>query len=127
MYEDCKSFVENCTTYLKLRGGKKLTLTPKHIITKGAKERYVIDGWKLHNELAEYSGYKWVIDIIDYFSKFMGSFPVVENNAINVLNGIKEFCYYVGFPKIIQTDNGAEYNNNLFAEFCDKNNIQQKQ
>ena len=54
----------------------------------------------------------------------MGSFPVVENNANNVLNEIKEFCYYVGIPKFIQTDNGSEYNNNLFAEFCDKHNIQ---
>ena len=51
----------------------------------------------------------------------MGSFPVVENNANNVL---KEFCYYVGIPKFIQTDNGSEYNNNLFSKFCDKHNIQ---
>ena len=27
-------------------------------------------------------------------------------------------------PKIIQIDNSSEYNNNLFAEFCDKYNIQ---
>ena len=38
-----------------------------------------------------YSGFKWVVDIIDYFSKFMGWFTVVENNANNLLNGIKEF------------------------------------
>ena len=53
----------------------------------------------------------------------MGSFPIVENNANNVLHGIKRFCYYVGFPKIIQTDNGSEYNNNFFAEFCGKHKI----
>ncbi len=52
----------------------------------------------------------------------MGSFPFVENNANNVLKGIKEFCHNI--PKIIQTDNGSEYNNNLFAEFCDKHDIQ---
>ena len=73
--------MENCTTCLKLRGGKKITLCPKQIVTKGMKERYVIDGWKLHNELSESSGFKWEVDIIfiDYFSKFMGSFPIVEN------------------------------------------------
>ena len=27
--EDCKNYVENCTTCLKLRGGKKITLCPK--------------------------------------------------------------------------------------------------
>ena len=43
----------------------------KKIITKGPKERYVIDGWKLHEDLADISGYTWVIDIIDHFSKYM--------------------------------------------------------
>jgi hypothetical protein len=28
----------------KNEGGKKITLQPKHIITKGARERYVVDG-----------------------------------------------------------------------------------
>ena len=80
------------------------------IPTKGAKERYVADGWKLYPELSESTGYTWIIDIIDYFSMFMGSFPVKENNAENALIAIKEFCYYVGAPKILQTDNGLEYN-----------------
>ena len=78
---------------------------------------------EITHEFSESSGFKWVVDIIDYFLKFMGSFPVVDNNANNVLNGIKEFCYYVGFPKIIQMDNGSKYNNILFTEFCDKHNI----
>jgi len=66
-------------------------------------------GRKLQNELSESSGFKWGIDIIDYFSKFMGSFPVLENSANNILHGRKEFCfcYYLGFPKIIQKDNGS--------------------
>ena len=53
----------------------------------------------------------------------MGSFPIIENNSINVLTAIKEFCYYVGILKITQTDNGLEYVNTLFNEFCNKNNI----
>ena len=81
------------------------------------------DGWKLHNELAEITGYRWVIDIIDYFSKFMGSFPITENNAENALISIKEFCSFVGYPKILQTENGLEYANNKIEDFCTDNNI----
>ena len=121
--EDCKSYVGNCIIWIKLRGGKKLTIEPKQIISKGARERYVVDGWKLHPELTNKYWYLWVIDIIDYFSRFMGSFPIIENNSINVLTAIKEFCYYVGILKITQTDNGLEYVNKLFNEFCNKNNI----
>ena len=43
----------NCTIYLRLKGGKKIILCPKQIVTKGAKEHYVIGGYKLHNELSE--------------------------------------------------------------------------
>ena len=73
--------------------------------------------------LMKESGYKYVIDIIDYFSKYMGSFPVSDNNGKNALLSIKEFCIYIGFPKILQTDNGPEYCNNLIDTFCAENNI----
>ena len=118
-----KNSVENCTICLKIRGGKKITLAPKNIITKGSRERYVVDGWKLHTELSIQSGFAWVIDIIDYYSKYLGSYPIIQNNAVNVLTAVKEFCFFVGFPKIIQTDNGLEYDNNIFKEFCNKYKI----
>ena len=121
--EDCKKYVTECNICIKQRGGKKVSLASKHIETKGSKERYVVDGWKLFKELSEETGFTWIIDIIDYFSKFMGSFPVKENNGQNALLAIKEFCYLVGTPKIIQTDNGLEYNNTLIDEFCNSNNI----
>ena len=55
----------------------------------------------------------------------MGSFPVTENNAENALISIKEFCNFVGYPKILQTDNGLEYANinNKIEEFCQDNKI----
>ncbi len=98
-------------------------LCPKQIITKGGKERYIANGWQLHTELANESRYKWVIDIIDHFSKFMVSYPIKDNNTINALNAIKEFCMYVGYPKILQTDNELEYYNNMISNFCLSNNI----
>ena len=52
---------------------------PKKIDVKGPKERYVADAWKLPKNIAEQTGYAYVLDIIDYFSKFMMSFPI-ENN-----------------------------------------------
>ena len=103
---------------------KKFNFCPKNILTKGEKERNVSDGWKLHPELCEKTGYSWVLDIIDYFSKFFGSYAIKENNSSNALLAINEFCTYVGYPKILQTDNGLEYNNYLIADFCSSHNIQ---
>ena len=53
----------------------------------------------------------------------MGSFPVKENNAKTALNTIKEFCYLVGNPKILQSDNGLEYDKNVIDQFCINNSI----
>ena len=73
--------------------------------------------------LAEESGFKWVIDIIGHFSKYMGSFPIFDNDVIICLNVIKEYCVFVGCLSILQTDNGAEYCYNLIENFCSENNI----
>ena len=77
---DCKQYVFECPTCIKLRTGKLIKPIPKKIITKGPRDRYIIDGWKLHQDLANLSGFTWVIDIIDHFSKYMMSFPVINNS-----------------------------------------------
>ena len=59
----------------------------------------------------------------------MGSFSITENNANNALISIKEFCYYIGNLKILQTDNtdnSLEYVNYIIEEFCKANNISHK-
>ena len=63
--------------------------------------------------------------IIDNFSKFLKSYAVKSNNSENALLCIKDFCNFIGFPKILQSDNGTEYKNELIKEYCESNNIQQ--
>ena len=120
---DCLNYVNNCPYCIRLKSGKSYKPIPTQIIPKGPQERYVVDSWKIHKELSQVTGYNWVIDIIDHFSKFLMSFPIVQNDAINTLNCIKEFCVLKGMPKIIQSDNGSEYKNSLIEEFCNNNNI----
>ena len=86
---------------MKLKDGRKIYLLPKIIITKGAKESYSADGWALHEDMKNITFYCVVIDIIDYFSKFMTSIPIKENIAENAPLSIKEFCVYIICPKIL--------------------------
>ena len=51
------------------------------------------------------------------------SYPLVKNDAISTLISIREFCILLGYPKILQTDNGGEYKNHIMEDFCEKNNI----
>ena len=63
------------------------------------------------------TGYSHIIDIIAHFSKYLLSIPVKNNNAQNLLYYFKQFFHFVGVPKIIQSDNGTEYNNSIINNF----------
>jgi len=101
---DPLNYIKKCPlcTLQKAVINKKSITTP--IIPKIPRERYVVDDWKLHKELANLSLYTLVLDIID---KFMMSFPVKSKDSINALLSIKEFGLLKGMPTILQSDNGV--------------------
>ena len=107
MIEDIKNYISECPTCIMNKAGKKIQVKPNIILSKGPLERVVIDGWELDDRLKEITGYTWVVDIIDHFSKYLLSFPIKNNDAINIEICLKKFFNSVGFPKIIQSDNGS--------------------
>ena len=56
-------------------------------------------------KIVSLSGYTFVIDIIDHFSKYMRYFNVVNNNIDNTMICFKKIDILKGFPKILQSDN----------------------
>ena len=124
MLGDVLSYIKyDCTQYINQKAGEKIDAKSKIIITKGPKERFIIDGFQLDQITAEITGFSYVIEIIDHFSKFLKSYAVKENNSKSALLCIKDYCNYIGYPKLIQTDNGLEYKNSVIKEFCESNKI----
>lgn len=99
---------------MRSKSGISLKPIPVKIV---AKERYVNEGCKIYKELSEKCGYEWIMDIIDYFTKYMMSFPLISNTAENILIGIKAYWIMIGYLKINQTDNGSEYKNQYWKNF----------
>ena len=110
MRNNILNYINKCPFFIREKNWENIISKPGKIIPNGPKDRYVLDCWKIHKNLAEEIGFTWVIDIIDYFSKYI----------INALNVIKQFCLMIGIPKIIQSDNVSEYRNSLFEEFRPK-------
>ena len=75
--------------------------------------------WELTEYIKIETNITWVLDIIDYFSKFILSYPLKQKNAGNVLIGIKGFVFSIGVPHILQT---VEFVNSKMKEFCKDNN-----
>ena len=79
--EDVKEYIDNCPQCIMAKKGIKIKPKAKVIITKGPLERIVVDGWELDEELKSITGFNWVIDLIDHFSKFVMCIPIKNNNA----------------------------------------------
>ena len=68
MFQDVMSYIKyDCKIYNNQRAGIKLKIRTKSFITKGTKERYIIDGFKLDNISKEKFGFEWVVEINSSF------------------------------------------------------------
>ena len=55
--------------------------------------------------------YKYILNIIDHYSKLVGSYLLKHKYANEVLVKINDFIGHYGTPKILQTDHGKEFDN----------------
>ena len=67
--------------------------------------------------------YKYLLVVIDIFSKYAWISPLKTKTGIEVTNAFKEIIKE-RIPKKIWTDKGSEYKNKIFKEFLKQNNIE---
>lgn len=53
--------------------------------------------------------YRWVLLLIDSFSKFIWGKALKTKETIHVANFILETFYVIGIPTMLQHDNGGEF------------------
>ena len=70
MNREVQATINLCANCNKPHKFKKLKIKLKVILDDGPHYLYVADLWKLCKEIKNMSGYSYVIDIIDHFSKF---------------------------------------------------------
>ena len=69
-------------------------------------------------------GYRYVLVVIDNFSKFGWTIPLKNKNAQTIKDSFKNIIISSKRqPNLIETDRGKEFYNNIFQEFLNKNNI----
>ena len=91
---------------------------------------YIDDIWSLDIlDLKDYGpennrGYRYILVIIDNFSKFGWTIPLKNKNAQTIKDSFKNIIISSKRkPNLIETDRGKEFYNNIFQEFLNKNNI----
>ena len=70
-------------------------------------------------------GYRYVLVIIDNFSKFGLTVPLKNKNAQTIKESFENILISSKrSPNLIETDRGKEFFNNIFQNFLNKNNIE---
>ena len=118
---------------------KNIKIFINEIYSKGPKRNYatnktdvyhIDDIWSLDIlDLKDYgpennNNYRYVLVIIDNFSKFGWTIPLKNKNAITIKDSFENILINSKRkPNLIETDRGKEFYNNIFQDFLNKNDI----
>ena len=102
----------------------------KYYATNKTDVYHIDDTWSLDIlDLKDYGpenngGYRYVLVIKDNFSKFGWTVTLKNKNASTIKNSFENILISSKTkPKLIESDRGKEFNNNIFQDFLNKNNI----
>ena len=102
----------------------------KNYITNKTDVYHIDDIWSLDIlDLKDYGpenirGYRYVLVIIDNFSKFGWTIPLKNKNAQIIKDSFENILINSKRkPNLIESDRGREFYNNIFQDFLNKNNI----
>ena len=118
---------------------KNIKIFINEIYSKGPKKyyptnktdvHYIDDIWSLDIlDLKDYGpennrGYRYVLVIMDNFSKYGWKIPLKNKNAQTIKDSFENIIINSKRkPNLIETDRGKEFCNNIFQDFLNKNNI----
>ena len=102
----------------------------KNYVTNKTDVYHIDDIWSLDIlDLKDYGpennrGYRYVLVIIDNFSKFGWTIPLKNKNAQTIKDSFENILMNSKRkPNLIESDRGKEFYNNIFQDFLIKNNI----
>jgi hypothetical protein len=117
---DFVSSCEACTKFKSLKTLQDITM----IEIKKKYGRYVIDCVDLRHYQEENDGYKWILNIVDSYTKFLWSYKLKSKSATEVARALENCFRLFGVPLAIQADNGKEFTNRQVRDLCTRMNIQ---
>ena len=116
--------------YIKIFINEIYSKPPKNYVTNKTDVYYIDDVWSLDIlDLKDYGpendrNYRYVLVIIDNFSKFGWTVPLKNKNAITIKDSFENILISSKRkPNLFESDRGKEFYNNIFQDFINKNNI----
>lgn len=100
----------------------KAILRPVRV--KEIHEQHQIDLVNMKGTSVNYEGktYRYILSLLDIFSRFHWLCPLESKHSIGIKNKLKQIYSVHGLPNRLQSDNGAEFKKNV-QKFCKRSKI----
>ena len=72
-------------------------------------------------------GFNYILNVVDCYSRFAFGCAVKDKSAKDIASSLVGFIYAYGAPRILQSDNGKEFNNRDLAKAIDEFKIHKNQ
>ena len=109
MYSDVQSWCRSCNECQQRKGTLGHSL-PQAIQAQGVWDHISIDFTKLPKTAR---GNKFVMNVVDVFSKWVIAFPTKKQNAEEVAENLHSIFLDKGLPRKITSDQGSEFDNKV--------------
>lgn len=95
----------------------------RSVILKGIDDLWQADLIEMIPYARQNNGFKYILVVIDGFSKFAWAEPLKTKSASEVANAFSRILQLGRKPKNLQTDQGKEFFNAVFSKLMSKHNI----
>ena len=79
--------------------------------------------WELDKKIFDKTDFRYILEIVDHFSKLLWYFPLIDKEAKNSTYKCGKISFSICLSSNISNDNGAEFVNRDLKLFCENNNI----
>ena len=108
----------------ELHKPRKINFTRRKVISNHIDHIWGIDLIIMIKYYKQNKNYKYILTVIDFFSKYSWCYPLKSKKSEEIINSFKDiFKKSKRKPKLIQSDEGSEFTNNVAQTFFKNNNI----
>ena len=108
----------------ELHKPKRVNFERRRVISNHIDDIWGIDLITMIKYSKQNNNYKYILTVIDFFSKHSWCYPLKNKNSNEIINSFKDiFKKSKRKPKMIQSDEGTEFTNKQVQKFFNDNNI----
>ena len=121
-YKDAERWLQGQRDYTMYRR-VQLTFKRRPVLVRSVNIQYQVDLMDMASHSRHNSGNRFLLTIIDCFSRFAMALPIKSKHAHHVVGALKKAFKFMGKPLKLQSDKGSEFYNATVKSFLRSNNV----